>query len=110
NLLARGLNEIVGGPLIYEKNRFAGINLRPETAKLLSLSAEIPKNRNIAWLNRLLLEDCYPQLSRKHKLDPAKAALYALIYELGGLPGMVLAGLALRRWFRGSWPILCLVL
>lgn len=56
-LLVTELNEIIRGPSLYEKSRFAGIDLSEQTRLLLDreLHAE-----QIARLNRFLLEDAYP--------------------------------------------------
>lgn len=55
--LVKNLNQIIAGPSIYAKPRFAGIALRPETRKL---AREDPQGRQLARLNKLLLEDAYP--------------------------------------------------
>ncbi len=52
-----GLNEIIRGPSIYDAQRFAGIELRPETQRLL---AGKPQGDALIRLNRMLLEDAYP--------------------------------------------------
>jgi hypothetical protein len=55
--LAKDLNQVIAGPSIYDKVRFAAIVLRPETAQLLQQN---PRGRQLARLNKLLLEDAYP--------------------------------------------------
>ena len=55
--LTNDLNLIIRGPSIYDAGRFSGITLRPKTQKLL---AENPTGDKLARLNRLLLEDAYP--------------------------------------------------
>lgn len=55
--LVKNLNQIIVGPSIYKKARFAGIALRPETRKLIK---ENPQGQQLARLNKLLLEDAYP--------------------------------------------------
>lgn len=57
-MLAEDLNAVVKGECIFDKMRFAGIQLRRETKALLSRK---PKGPNAQCLNRLLLEDAYPQ-------------------------------------------------
>jgi hypothetical protein len=56
--LVKEINRILAGPSIYEKDRFNGIVLRRETAEL------IVQNPGSGWklarLNKLLLEDAYP--------------------------------------------------
>jgi hypothetical protein len=60
--LLKDLHNVIHGPLIYDSTRFNGIALRPETSKLL---AKKVGGRNVAQLNRLLMEDAYPlELSR----------------------------------------------
>ncbi|MSU26306.1 MAG: hypothetical protein EXS27_00105 [Pedosphaera sp.] len=57
-LLVADLNKIIRGPLVHETNRFAGIRLRTETRRLLRENRE---GDALIKLNRLLLEDAYPQ-------------------------------------------------
>ena len=58
------LNNIIGGPCIYEVERFKGIGLRPQT---INLKQQLPTGSNLAHLNRLLLEDTYQlELSSDH--------------------------------------------
>ena len=54
--LVKDLNQVVAGPSIYDKARFKGIVLRPETAQLLQQN---PSGQQLARLNKLLLEDAY---------------------------------------------------
>jgi hypothetical protein len=56
--LVKDLNQIVAGPSIYDKSRFSGIVLRRETAEL---AAQNPHAPQLARLNKLLLEDAYPE-------------------------------------------------
>lgn len=56
--LLKELNETLAGPSLYERARFAGVVLRPETARLLALD---PKGQRLARLNKLLLEDAFPR-------------------------------------------------
>lgn len=58
--LLKNLNQVVDGPGIYSKSRFAaGTRLRPETEKLLRSD---PHGYQLAELNKLLIEDAYPTL------------------------------------------------
>jgi hypothetical protein len=57
DLLIKDLNQVISGPSIYDKARFSGIVLRPETAQLLKQN---PSGQQVARLNKLLLEDAYP--------------------------------------------------
>jgi hypothetical protein len=66
--LVRDLNAIIQGELIHDTARFAGITLRPETTQVLSQN---PRGKELASLNRWLLEDAYPlELSRDHIRKP----------------------------------------
>ena len=55
--LAEDLNQLIRGCPIWERRRFAGIRLRPETKELLKKN---PQGEGLNRLNRLLLEDAYP--------------------------------------------------
>lgn len=50
-------DNILQGSLIYDEQRFVGVDLREETADLLWMN---PQAQDLARLNRLLLEDAYP--------------------------------------------------
>ena len=72
-LLAMDLNGLIQGPSLYDAQRFEQIILRPETLQLLS---QFPQGNPV--LNRLLLEDAYPEsLPRLDSLTPdLPAAIY----------------------------------
>ena len=55
--LAKDLNRVISGPLLYDKARFEGVHLRPETRKLLHQN---PTGRRLVELNRMLLADAFP--------------------------------------------------
>jgi hypothetical protein len=55
--LSKDINQVLSGPSIYDKARFRGIALRPETEQLLRRH---PTGQELARLNKLLLEDAYP--------------------------------------------------
>jgi ACS family hexuronate transporter-like MFS transporter len=57
-VLVTNLNAVIRGPSIYDEHRFAGVTLSPATRTLLDSS---PKADALAWLNRFLLRDAYPQ-------------------------------------------------
>jgi len=57
NKLVTSLNEIIQGPSIWDMNRFIGVETRLDTQQLLNRS---PEGAQLACLNRLLLEDAYP--------------------------------------------------
>ncbi len=63
-IVVQALNKIILQPCILEDELFKGIPLRPETAILFQ---QRPKGLDLAYLNRLLLEEAYPlELSRNH--------------------------------------------
>jgi len=55
--LVDDLNRVIRGPLIYDAQRFSHVPLRKETKKLL---AQNPAGDDLLRLNRLLIEDAYP--------------------------------------------------
>ncbi len=55
--LARSFNQIISGPLVYDVQRFQNVSLGAETKELLN---ENPKGADLMRLNRLLLDDAYP--------------------------------------------------
>jgi len=58
NPLGKNLTRIVTGESIYDKARFKDVKMRPETDA--ALHAPKPQGRDLARLNRVLLEDAYP--------------------------------------------------
>lgn len=56
------LNQILQRESIFDAERFKNITLRPLTQSLL---AEEPSDHNLIYLNRLLLEDCFPWIGLK---------------------------------------------
>lgn len=75
----KNLNQIIAGPPVYNKTRFAGgIRLRPETEKLLRSD---PHGYHLAELNKLLIEDAYPA-------SIAKAALSGWRVKDGAMASM----------------------
>jgi hypothetical protein len=56
--LSKQLGAIVSGPSIYDEARFKGVTLREETQALLKSK---PQDREVARLNRVLLEDAFPK-------------------------------------------------
>ncbi len=57
-LLILDLNRLILGPLIYDKEVFAEVKLSQETAQILK--AGNPEDEALVKLNRMLLEDAYP--------------------------------------------------
>jgi caspase domain-containing protein/effector-associated domain 2 (EAD2)-containing protein len=63
------LNTIIHGPSIWDEQRFEGIQLRSETARVRSQN---PQGDVLQRLNRMLLEDAYPDgLARKESPQDA---------------------------------------
>jgi hypothetical protein len=57
--LLRTINRLVGGnESLFDETRFHGVTLRPET---IQLRAKNPRGNDLARLNRLLIEDAFPQ-------------------------------------------------
>ena len=57
-LLANDLNDIIQSGPIYDAQRFSSVRISPETRHLLDAN---PQGQDLTRLNRLLLEDAYPQ-------------------------------------------------
>jgi len=74
-LLTNDFNRIVSGPLIYDAHRFQGVNLRPKTQKLLASAPA--EGDQLAMLNRLLLEDAYPDDISRSDLEELLRTLRA---------------------------------
>ena len=55
--LAEDIDKLIAGSPLWDKRRFAGVPLRPETKDLLKTSRQAEE---MTRLNRLLLEDAYP--------------------------------------------------
>jgi hypothetical protein len=56
--LVKDLNQIITGPSIYDSARFSNVVLRSETKQLLNQN---PQGQQLVRLNKLLLEDAYPE-------------------------------------------------
>ena len=63
DILVQCLNTAIRGPCIYQEGLFTNVTLRHETTDLMRQS---PTGRNLARLNRMLLEDVYPLELMKH--------------------------------------------
>lgn len=71
--LTEGLNRIIRGPLLYERKRFEGVKLSPDMARLME---EGRKTSHVALLNRLLLEEIFPdELFKMRKPAPSSATI-----------------------------------
>jgi uncharacterized BrkB/YihY/UPF0761 family membrane protein/DNA-binding IscR family transcriptional regulator len=80
--LTKNLNQIIDGVSIYDEKRFATITVRPE---VMALVEEKPEGRQLARLNRRLLEEAYP-----YELKSKAPAFYeSFIFRV--LPFLVLS-------------------
>jgi hypothetical protein len=57
SVLVRNLNRIIAGGAIFEAARFQNVRLRPETE---ALRQKNPQGQDLLRLNRMLLEDAFP--------------------------------------------------
>jgi predicted RND superfamily exporter protein len=71
--LARNLNRLIAGPLLYNPARFGSVALRPKTAELLKAN---PQGQDLILLNQMLLQDAYPDEITPR---PGQSLLYAAI-------------------------------
>lgn len=79
--LLEGLNAIVAGPSIWDEERFADVDLRPETSELARAN---PAGAELARLNRLLLEDAFPwELSSRNR-EEWEAQVARLTKQISG--------------------------
>jgi len=58
-VLASEFNRLIHRNDLYEEQRCVSVNLSNKTRELL---AKLPKDRNLVWFNRRLLEDAFPSL------------------------------------------------
>jgi len=73
SVLAKNLNRIIAGPLIYDGSRFRSVSLRPKTAELLKAK---PQGQDLIQLNQMLLQDAYPENITPR---PGQSLLFAAI-------------------------------
>lgn len=67
--LVQDLNNILQGSLIYDQQRFVGVDLRQQTADLLSKN---PQGDDFLRLNGLLIDDAYPlEVARNRRWSAA---------------------------------------
>lgn len=78
NALIASLNEAILNPALYDKDRFAEVALSKKTKLLLS---QTPEGNDRIMLNRLLLEDTYPEAIRRHAPLPIEVQADSLEYE-----------------------------
>jgi len=85
--LAQDLNKIVNGPLIYNEQRFSGVDVLPTTKPLLSQNLQ---GQALAALNRELVTEAYPDNLGKNML-PFWICLAALFIVALGLAMLQIA-------------------
>jgi predicted RND superfamily exporter protein len=73
SVLAKNLNRLTAGPLIYDAARFQSVALRPKTAELLKAK---PQGQDLILLNQMLLQDAYPD---EITPSPGQSILFAAI-------------------------------
>lgn len=56
---------------------------------------------------RYALDSWLPAFLNVQGLDVARASYYSQIFDFAGLGGVLLAGWALDRWFKGNWAAVC---
>ena len=59
---------------------------------------------------RYSIDSWLPTFFQYQGLEKAQSAYWATICDLAGIPGMVLTGWIVTRWFRGNWAIICVLL
>lgn len=57
---------------------------------------------------RYALDSWQPTFLQILHLNASKSAYLSMTFDFVGLPGAILAGWALDKWFRGRWDVLCL--
>jgi predicted RND superfamily exporter protein len=73
SVLAKNLNRLITGPLLYTPARFQSVAIRPKTAELLKAR---PQGQDLIRLNQMLLQDAYPDEITPR---PGQSILYAAI-------------------------------
>ncbi len=59
---------------------------------------------------RYALDSWLPAFLNIQGLEVARASYYSQVFDFAGLGGVVLAGWALDRWFKGNWAAVCAVM
>jgi len=73
SVLAKNLNRLITGPLIYDRARFGSVALRPKTAEFLKTN---PQGQDLIQLNQMLIQDAYPDEITPR---PGQSILFAAI-------------------------------
>lgn len=96
NVLLKDLNRVLEGPLLYDAERFEGVELRPKTQELLESS---PEGLELVRLNRLLMEDAYPE-----ELGPESTTTTTSSGSAWPLWLLVLGVVAAAAWYALKHP------
>jgi sugar phosphate permease len=59
---------------------------------------------------RYELDSWLPAFLNVQGLQVDSASYYSMIFDLTGVAGAILAGLALDRWFKGNWALVCFLM
>jgi len=84
----------VAGPSIYDEARFKDVNVRPETRERLKSNSQ---GRELARLNRVLLEDAYPAILRP-TLPAAWTVKDRALVSLGAGRGVIYTAKSFDRY------------
>jgi fucose permease len=93
--LLKDLNKVIGGESVFGQQRFGGIALRSETKSLMEQN---PQGGNLERLNRLLIEDAYPQEVSKNPLLTSSFGFWAILYALSAFFILRAAGRFMGAW------------
>jgi POT family proton-dependent oligopeptide transporter len=103
--VARGLNGVIAGPLIFQADRFAGVDISPSTRALLDRQdalSRVGKGLNeddLTRVNRWLLEDAYPtEISSSHTRPAGFVVPAAWFQALGPVFIIIFAPLFAWLW------------
>jgi hypothetical protein len=104
-LLTAELNRLVKGASLYEQRRFTGVKLCPETSLLLLKKK--PPAQTLLRLNRLLLEDTYPdEITRSQNFEGEVSYTNCLLSEMTNLSKELMEAMRAEiRVDEGSLPI-----
>jgi fucose permease len=100
--LLKGMNKVIGGPSIFEEQRFRGISLRDATKELIGQN---PQDSSAERLNRLLIEDAYPAEVSGNPLLTSSFGFLAMSYAISVFFILRAAGRFLGAWVlaRFNW-------
>jgi MFS family permease len=113
--LVSELDRVIHGPSLYDSRAFAGLNLTKATSNLLNQALIKPREGDIPFLNRQLLEQSFPgTISPLHSFIDKVRSKAMLGFDLGALAGMfvftyVASRLNRRIAFLGSF-VACLAI